>query len=324
MQRPWGALRGLYPRIEVESWDFLGAASFEDRCIAAPTENYLNIKKLLLTRFDDSDSRFRAVVDEKTNANIQSMREVLGHDLPVKRYGLLDPIGSQVADLRNFYEDCDNIIIDMTCMPKKYLVLALKEALKKASIKNILVTYTIPERYTSESLAEDLDPLKSFPGFAKDDFIEDEPSQIIVGLGYIPFDLKGLEQELSGKPVVHVLFPFPPGPPSFQRNWKLMLSLFEGGEEIPEPIRIDAKDASYAFDVIRDLTNEGNNRAYLLPFGPKPHSLAMALFSYRYEAELLYTQPKVYHPEYSSGIKKIGSNNEIYGYVIRLDGEDMY
>ncbi|MEK6364987.1 MAG: hypothetical protein V4803_04990 [Burkholderia gladioli] len=195
--------------------------------------------------------------------------------------------------------------------------------MRDENLRDLLVTYTVPISYTEEPLAEDLNPLSAFPGFSPDLGI-DEPKRIIASLGYTPFDLAGLQQQLGGRPLVSTLFPFPPGAPRYQRNWQLLLKLFGVGEAMETPIRVDAIDVSYAFDVLKSLTNSGQEHAFLLPFGPKPHSLAMLLHSIQFKSVVQYTQPKIYHPEYSSGIKKINEDPVVYCYCIRLQGQDLY
>ena len=82
--------------------------------------------------------------------------------------------------------------------------------------------------------------------------------------------------------------------------------------------RVHALDTSEAFDRICDITNHGRHDSILAPYGPKPISLAIALFAIQNGSPVYYTQPNYYSPEYSSGIK------ETYGYWIKKDGTNLY
>ncbi len=56
----------------------------------------------------------------------------------------------------------------------------------------------------------------------------------------------------------------------------------------------------------------------LAPFGPKPHSLGMALFAIKHDCGLYNTQPKSYNPDYSRG------RGEVWAYVVKWDGIPCY
>ncbi len=64
---------------------------------------------------------------------------------------------------------------------------------------------------------------------------------------------------------------------------------------------IAAWDAEQVYHKLLSWAGNGE-RLSLAPFGPKPHTLGMAMFAIKFDASVWYTQPKVYHPEYSRGI----------------------
>jgi hypothetical protein len=121
-----------------------------------------------------------------------------------------------------------------------------------------------------------------------------------------------------------LLFPFPPGPPNFQRNWKFVAQLEQTLPLRSEPIRVEAYNVSDTFDHIVELTSRGTRPAVFAPYGPKPMSLAMCLFAILSGSPVYYTQPQTYHPEYSIGVKEVGGFPLSYAYCIRLNGRDLY
>lgn len=331
MKRPWGYLQEVIARLEKkEQWDIIGAVSFEERCTGAQEVLYesKSLRNKLIFKINDPPSGYTDDVIRKTNTHINNFRKIGALDGDIYEMDLLDPAGIVVAKVREFIDASDgNLILDISSLPKRFFFPCLKLALASPKIRNLISAYSIPLRYTSDTLASDTDPMSSFPLFSSPHVVSDEPEIIIIGVGYLPFDLQGLRQQLSGKVPTKVIFPFPPGPPSFQRNWQFLMDIFgeNQSESIPEPIRVDARDASYAFDIIDDLTLKGKLGAYLLPFGPKPHSLAMALHCLRSQKDhIFYTQPKAYHYDYSIGIKRIGELPEVYGYCIKLNSKNLY
>lgn len=332
MKRPWGLLHQVLSRLECGAkWDLIGAVSFEERCNGAL--EILSKTKRLGNRFlfdiTDTSPRYREKARAKTNAHIGRAKSLGIDEKDILNIDLLSPANAYVGAIESFLNQSDgHVILDISSLPKRIFYPCLKLALANPKVKSLIAAYSCPESYTEESLATDTDPFGGFPLFSPATVHLEEPKVIIVGVGYLPFDLTGLTQQLSSKVPVNVLFPFPPGPPSFQRNWQFLLDIFGEAQSslIPEPIRVDARDASYAFDLISDITDKGGKNSYLLPYGPKPHSFAMALhfLGGKGKDQLLYTQPKAYHYDYSIGLKRQGDFPETYGYCVILNKKNLY
>jgi hypothetical protein len=56
----------------------------------------------------------------------------------------------------------------------------------------------------------------------------------------------------------------------------------------------------------------------LAPFGPKPHTLGMALYALKHGAGMYYAQPQAYNPDYCQG------TGETWAYVVKWDGVMAY
>ncbi len=66
----------------------------------------------------------------------------------------------------------------------------------------------------------------------------------------------------------------------------------------------------------------------LAPYGPKPLSLAMCLFALSVPVEhrpaVVYTQPQVYAPKYSTGIGTVNGRPDVRGYAVTWAGHRLY
>lgn len=324
MRRPWGTIDQWIHDFGDQTWSFIGVAGFEDRSLACLGEVANALSGSLILHIAPASPRDKSVIVDKT-IRMKGLMTQIHPQANFWTCNLSDKLGDFIHELERWLQNAGkNLIIDMSVMPKKYLGIVIAKSLRAQHIENVIVTYTKPEGYTQDSLAEDPGPISPLTGIGRQDLIDKNISKVVMGLGYMAFDLNSFTDTLSKHLTTNVLFPFPPGAPSFQRNWKLLHNLFGIGNDIPEPIRVDSRDVSYAFDVLDDLTENGRQMALLLPFGPKPHSLAMMLHAISRNSEIRYTQAQYYHPNYSYGIAKIGEKPETYGYAIRLRAKYLY
>ena len=152
------------------------------------------------------------------------------------------------------------------------------------------------------------------------DFPEPRVDLAIVGIGFMPFGLPNLLMSKYKSTPVKFLFPFPPGPPNYQRTWDFVWKIeksftFNHQDSI---IRIDSNNLSDAFEYITRETNNGQKKVIFAPYGPKPISLAMCIYATIHHSPVYYTQPTHYNPDYSSGIK------DTYAYCINLNSVNLY
>ena len=119
---------------------------------------------------------------------------------------------------------------------------------------------------------------------------------------------------------LRVLLPFPAPTQTVRRQWNTLREIME---DDPGNLRNDSVavvaswDAEQVYQKLVSWSGNGETLS-LAPFGPKPHTLGMALFAIRNDASLWYTQPKVYHPEYSRGI------GETRWYVVKWQGVQCF
>lgn len=330
--RAWGPLEWVLSKLNVSDWSFIGVHGTEDRCAATiDSLKGCNLVQKKIYKINDPDpvpidafiSRFEATRQLLYAAGV-APTEI--DEAPL--ITTIDFIRDQVRSLNGRGEK--SVIIDISSMPKWWFYPTIRFLLQDNSISNILVTYASAVAY-GEELSSDPLPLSSLPSFGD---LEGRTNhqELIVGIGFAPLGLKDLYSDKVER--VRYLFPFPPGPPFFFRNWQFLRGLSTEIEN--RNLRLDDRwhihmyDAPSIFDAISNFTDNGNRTSALAPFGPKPMSLAMCLFALAAErankstVPVFYTQPQKYDVNYSTGIKKINGTNDIQAYCIKLDGRMLY
>lgn len=333
--RPWGDLTWTLDHLKTQQWAFAGAASMEDRCCAAMEvlQKRGVVGESLIFRIKDEDSRFFDEVERKTDINEANFRHLGRVDTDFRYRNLLGRHGDVASDIVEFLsrKNNTNLIIDISSLPKKFFFLLIRKALEQPkTLQNVLITYTEPESYCSSPLAENPERWNSLPGFLPPR-IEPTEKILIIGLGYEPLGLPDLYSSgLFNNASIRLLFPFPAQPSSVARNWDFARLLEPvPGNTSKHIVRIDSHNVPDIFDKLVSITGEGNIYSTLAPFGPKPMSLAMCLFASAYSKKKLnpsvfYTQPTVYNPDYSTGIKMRNGRPCVNAYCVRINGENLY
>ncbi|WP_421380242.1 hypothetical protein ACOCG7_23490 [Paraburkholderia sp. DD10] len=332
--RPWGILPALLPKIGPLNWSLLGAISTEDRCLAAweflRDSGSLGYCRML--QIDDDKSAYQAEVAAKTAAMSERfVREGGSLDSRIQ-LSLFARFGDVVEIAQDFAANGgDNLIVDISSLPKRFFFAFIRFLRERCTAPNIVVTCSMPSRYATDGkpLAEDPEPWRHLPGFMQAD-PEPENPLVIIGIGYESLGLTTIfESGGFRNSDIKMLLPFPSQPSGVERNWEFVRELSAYVNNTASTVeRVDARDVSETFQYIRRLANHGERYAVLAPFGPKSLSLAMCLYATapatRPHSTVFYTQPRAYHPAYSSGVAQVGQYPEIYAYCVRLAGRDLY
>ena len=310
------------------SWSLLGSLATEERCLAVWTylRSGASLTRACLVEVRDLDSLpFKTRVEQKLQARRAEFFAAGGGLAEVEAHGLFASHGEIVKIADDFAVAAgSNIIIDISCLPKRFFFPFVKRLLSKAAIRNVLVTYTRPIGYTSDELAENYQEAQSLPLFGGK-YPGGKAEIVVVSVGYMTGGLPEQIEKYGSDVRVKLLFPFPPGPPSFQRNWRVVRLLEKNlSEGVVEVVPIDAVDMADAFDHIVCFTEGGKRVAVFAPYGPKPTCLAMCLYASATDAAVYYTQPTAYHPDYSSGVSMVDGQPEAFAYCVRLDGRNLY
>jgi hypothetical protein len=328
--RPWGILNWLLDRYPGSAqWSFLGCLGTERRSISA-WETLFQLRRLdtyRLLRITDLPSRhaqlFSLRLGERS-AEIQSaggdLTMVRDCELTAEHWRIVEAVNEFAAGAGT------SVVLDITSLPKRYFfpIIRILIQLPPARLKNLIVTYTVPESYTKEHLAENFGDWAQLPLF-NGQYAREKASLLVIGVGFEALGLQDRVETAESGRTIAFLLPFPAPIKAFQRSWELLRRLQE--HQPPQSFavyRVDVKDASDAFDRLVSITNRGVRRADLAPFGPKPMSLAMCLFAAAADLQVFYTQPTVYHPDYSIGVSKRDGVAETYAYAVRIDGRNLY
>ena len=249
-----------------------------------------------------------------------------------REHNLLDPFGAIQTEIDEFIDGCeaDNLIFDITSMPKKLFFFVVKRAIQQRDkFRNILATYSEPESYSDASLAENPQQWSTLPGFDGPRRLPKE-RRVVIAMGFEPLGLPDvvIQGEFAGVGT-HLLFPFPTPPDRIRKNWEFAKDLFPNPPSGLKFRHVDGLNVPDVFDVLSDIGREGETQMTLAPYGPKPISLAMALYAVKYDSgenatAVYYTQPTAYNPDYTSGVRKIGTRLGIHCYAIKRLGAFLY
>lgn len=326
--KPWGHIDWLLPKIKDTNWKGVFCPSFEDRSVATPywVKNRLNGGEHFGIRIVDPPSKYTNDIIKTTNRNDSEIMNHLGNKYHPLSEDLLAEASKWNSLACEITKDTDcSILIDISTMPKRVYLFLIKRFLASDNVKDLVVSYACAQKHKEGKLTENASPPSSLPGFARVSESE-EPSSAIVSVGYMAFNFAEFIEDHSATTAPRFLFPFPPGSPSFRRNWRRLHDLLPAMEHQAEIKRIHAMDMFAALEWIKSLAPLMKGNIDLVPLGPKPHVLAMGL-AHQYlgdSAELIYSQPHLYHPDYSTGIAKGPDGKpDIYAYCLRKDYVDF-
>jgi hypothetical protein len=314
--RPWGALSWILDHLTTESFQFYGCISPEERCIES--FKILQSKKLL------TDHRFLEIIDpidtdshRANRANVSNELKSLIPELNIKQFPLMSPISDLYRDINEYISGAEgNVVLDISSFPKRFFFPLVKVLAVDPRVRTLVVTYTVPNSYTSRDLSENPLDWAHIPMFDNDD-PDVEYELAIIGLGFVPLGLSSLFKDEFRKLDTRLFFPFPPGAPFFQRTWKFIEEMQINPKiDNKKIIRIDAMNVSQMFNTICAIS--GDAPILLAPYGPKPMSLAMCLYAVATKSPVYYTQPTLYDASYSFGV---GTCN---AYCIKLNNKLLY
>lgn len=330
--RPWGPFDWLHRKLGSQQWSVLGVSGTEDRCCslleALEPGHRAHVEML---RIEDpaplDPAAYMARLDELA-------ARLLAHGVAQEDFSRV-PLLADVDTIRERIESFaaqagPTVILDITAMPKWWFFPAVRFLLAQPGIETLVVTYASAENY-GDDLSGHPRPLGPLPTFGGG-LDGKGPQELIVGIGFVPLGLADLYSDAVER--VRYLFPFPPGPPYFLRNWSFLRELQNGIEhanrQSDDRWHVHMYDCSSVFEALLRFTHEGARTSVLAPFGPKTVSLSMCLFALAAEAAgaepipVLYSQPQRYSLDYTSGIRRKDGRPEIHAYCLRLDGRDLY
>lgn len=320
--RPSGDLTWILKKLPIDKWDVIGCLSFEDRCLGALLDLHQQDKlaNVLYFKIVDPPSKDSKEIAAKLEDNTTKFHAIGRSKNELQQFGLLEPVGKVIEAINSIVtKSSGNIILDISTFPKRFFFPILKILLQQ-NLNNLLIAYTNPQTYCKDDLSGNPDTWSNLPLFGNVTYPEPALDLAIVGVGFMPFGLPRLLEGKYSTIPVKFLFPFPPGPPNYQRTWEFMrkIELSFNLKETDKIIKLDSNNLSDAYDYISYECANGKKDVVFAPYGPKPISLAMCLYATKYNSPVFYTQPHHYNPNYSSGIKST------FSYCIRLNSRMLY
>lgn len=324
--RPSGHIDWLLARMAPKPWSVLGCLSSEDRCVEIWRRTFPKglVHSACFIDIKNPKSRFHVEAEKLKLIRKNELQAISSPSLGFPEYSLFSTNSDIATCIDTFVaHSSPNVILDISCFPKRFFFPFIHRLFSSPQLQNCIATYTIPQHYHGHDLAEDHEPLDHLPFFGPRSY-EDQKERVdvlIVGVGFLPL---GIEQLLriyqqEQRTEIELLLSFPAGPEALRRNWSFLVHLVRGSRlESKSPIRVDGHDVSDVFDHIASITDHGSKKAVFAPFGPKPMSLAMCIYSRLTNSFAYYTQPRTYHPDYSTGTLSCE------GYCLKLDGADLY
>lgn len=326
--RPWGRFDWLLSNLPKFSYHFIGCVGTEDRCVAAYQEA-AKLKQLSGCSFVevlDTVSVYSPTALKKRQANYSKLQSFGVSSSDVTQVNLLAKEEEIVVWIEKSIENASTVLIDISSLPKRFFFPAIRLLLKQDAIKNLLVTYTVPETYCSENIAELPSDWRALPLFGPEEYPEPQYEIAAIGVGFLPFGLPDLLKSGFRGAKPHLLFPFPASPSTYFKTWEFVRQIETSLPLNPNDqiVRINGMDPSDTFDHICWLTEQNTKKALFAPYGPKPMSLGMAIYATLTESPVYYTQPRVYHPDYSTGVRIKDGRPEIFTYCLKLEGRNLY
>jgi hypothetical protein len=326
MRLPSGLLRDLAPVfIGARRYCVLGCLSFEERCFSAPFAlNHINCAGMTLLEIvdpEDGHPNFRSEILDKTtrwanlldNVGVRYVRRVA--DLLAEDDDLLVIL----SEVYRAYTDVDTLVLDISSMPKRFFCYFLRKLLEGQHFTNVIITCTAAGApgYPEHKLAFDATTSDLLPGFLAPP--PPRGSTLVLAIGFEALNIPSVFQNYSDKKIgSKIILSFPPNGRNCQRQWNTIKELKIDPRILRDHTEVVAAwDAETVYELLCDWDN-GSDGLTMAPFGPKQHTLAMALFAICNDCGMFYSQPMSYHPDYTIG------SGDIYAYVVNWDNVPCY
>jgi hypothetical protein len=334
--RPWGKIDSIFAPIESAEWAYIGCVSTEDRCsiLATYFPKYGSFAEKLLFRITDKPSEHSPLIEDRTDFNQKIFESLYFSNNDICELNIFDAFGKFEQEVSKYIRNVTThrLIIDISTLPKRVFFHIIRQIYRNANkFTDVVVVYSEPAGYSPKTLASNPEAWDALPGF-RVGFRNRKGLKILVGTGFEPLGLPSLAEagEFNNSSVSFIL-PFPADQENNIKNWQFIRDIFPNSDDPSfKVLRVDGTNVPEIYDLICGQGDSGNIDLLLAPYGPKPMSLAMALYAAKHEGSsgastgVYYTQPTYYDPHYSIGVKLINGKPSINCYVIKKNSQYLY
>lgn len=324
--KPWGHIDWLLKWYPNRDWITISGIGFEERCkslVEHSTTTGISIRKLIALIIEDPDDRYRDEIDQSTKRHENFVKNSFPDAVIMREKLMTSPEYLISLVDAECYENRPSFLLDISTLPKRIGLFILRQLLRNDNVEDIVVCYCKSSGYREGNLAQNELPRKILPGFGLTSSVTRE-SAFVVSVGYSTIDLSQVLEEAPSN--ITFIVPFPPASPSSRRTWQFLETLSQNLPSITMPIvQFNSVDMFSVYDwLVGHLDPEKNTR--MIPLGPKPHSIAMALaqLANSNHSEVIYPQPQLYHPKYSLGVQhERDGRASIVAYGLRRSGQNV-
>jgi hypothetical protein len=326
-RRPWGSLQSIIQSFGFASWSFVGCVGTEDRALTSAeilaSQSAIGAQYLVEV-IEPADSPF-LTASRSARESSRAKFAAIGLDAAFPIDLLAWPksvlaVADAVAEVAGAH-----LIFDISCLPKRFFFPIVRALLRTGrATRDIVVTYTVPAEYARPDGRLSLNPMEAayLPSFAGAGFAT-SPEQMFLSLGFQALGVVPiLKSTANAGAKIDVLFPYPTRTAQIGSVWDFVREINEVfSQSQRRVVATSPLDVSSAYN---RLASAPKHTTWLLPYGPKPISLAMALAAVRRDWSVYYTQPRHYRPDYSIGVAMSSGQPKCVAYVIRSAGSDLY
>jgi hypothetical protein len=231
----------------------------------------------------------------------------------------------RIAEIASEIEATNNgsVMLDITSLPKRYFFPVLRQLERSKTVRDLVITYTSPASYLeNEPLSEEASDWLTLPGFHAAD---GERETLVVCAGFMVESLHSHLATINTPAPVKMLIPFPAPRAVLRLTWRSIFSLeAKRASNKFEHHRVDPADLAGAFDRIASFARDDSTKLAFAPFGPKPISAAMCLYASKRDCSVYYPQPRIYHPDYSQGVRTLDGKPAVFAYWIKHNDQRLY
>ena len=334
------AVLDLLPLLKtVPKWTYIGCASFEPRCVGFTDKVHeagLTPTSSLVLYPKDTFSNWQ---DECEKLQDSFWKTMHGYGWPNTARVDVAPLESAAWDdarealdavLEGDTDAGQHVILDVTTMPRVCFVPLLADLLQNEDVATLAVVYAEPQSYFDGELRSEPTQPTAIPPFVYAAGARRTEVAWIPILGFNPNFASSIYATLADsydlRNRIYPMISFPAYEPKFfdrviRETARSVLKEMGGADHARDHfVYCSAKSPFECREQILSLVRAADSTIKWIgsPMGPKPMAVGMVLAALEQDITIWVAQARSYHPEYSSGVARIGA------YLLKRDSKKTY